>query len=69
MKYFFILCRAKNYKEKPTINKHSEKIAKEVGYEPIYTRYEKLLEIKKKKEETIEEAKRREKEAEEEMFL
>lgn len=68
---FEVLCflfRAKHCKQKPTINKQSQKIAKEVGYEPIYTRFEKLMELKKKKEVDIEESKRREKELQEEMF-
>ena len=33
------VCRSKHYKDKPTINKHSERLAREVGYEPIYTRF------------------------------
>ena len=44
-----ILWRKKEIKSKPIINKLSQKIAKEVGHEPIYHRYEKIVEAKKKK--------------------
>jgi hypothetical protein len=54
---------------KPTINKKSEQLAREVGYEPIYNRYEKLMEQKKKRLEEIEEQKKRQKEEEESLFM
>ena len=42
---------------------------KEVGHEPIYNRYEKVLEAKKKKEKEIEEMKKKQKEDEEAVFM
>ena len=56
-----ILFRKKEIKSKPVINKLSEKIVKQVGHQPIYDRYEKIVEVKKKREREIEEEKRRQK--------
>ena len=40
--------------EKPSINKNSEKIAKEIGHRPIYLRVEEMMDKKRLKQENIE---------------
>ena len=46
--------RVKEVKDKPVINQHSKQLADKIGYEPIYSRAEKLMVRKKKREEAIE---------------
>lgn len=54
-----MLRRTKEIKDKPTINKYSERITKETGYQPIHKRFEKIVEGKKRKAEEIEEHKKK----------
>lgn len=44
-----LLCRIREFKKKPTINQQSERLMKESGHQPIYVRYEEIVEKKKKK--------------------
>lgn len=63
------LSRCRELKDKPTIDRNSDKISKEIGHRPIYLRVDALVEEKKKKLERNEELRKKKQEEEEHTYI